>query len=67
MQSCVQFTLGIRANNHRLEKTPYETFTGHKPNLQHAHFFSTVRFAYIQEKKKRDNEAEQGIFVGYDK
>ena len=56
-----------RCYNHRLKKTPHETFTGHKPNLQHMHIFGTVCFAYIQEKKKLDDRAEKGIFVGYDK
>ena len=56
-----------RCYNHRLKKTPHETFTGHKPNLQHMHIFGTVGFAYIQEKKKLDDRAEKGIFVGYDK
>ena len=31
------------------------------------HIFGTVCFAYIQEKKKLDDRAEKGIFVGYDK
>ena len=56
-----------RCYNHRLKKTPHETFTGHKPNLQHMHIFGTVCFAYIQEKKKLYDRAEKGIFVGYDK
>ena len=56
-----------RCYNDRLKKTSHETFTGHKPNLQHMHIFGTVCFAYIQEKKKLDDRAEKGIFVGYDK
>ena len=31
------------------------------------HVFGTVCLAYIQEKKKLDDRAEKGIFVGYDK
>ena len=56
-----------RCYNHRLKKTPHETFTGHKPNLQHMYIFGTVCFALIQEKKKLDDRAEKGIFVGYEK
>ena len=67
MQSLCAVYIRNRCYNHRLKKTSHETFTGHKPNLQHRHIFSTVCFAYIQEKKKLDDRAEKGIFVGYDK
>ena len=55
-----------RCFNHRTGKTPYEIFTGKRPNLNNLHQFGTKCFAYIQIKKKLDPRAKQGIFVGYD-
>ena len=56
-----------RCFNTRLEKTPYEAFTGQKPNLGNMHVFGTACFAYVQDKKKLDARSEKGVFVGYDK
>ena len=56
-----------RCFNPRLGKTPYEAFTGRKPNVSNMHVFGTVCFAHVQSPKKLDARSEQGIFVGYDK
>ena len=56
-----------RCFNPRLGKTPYEAFTGRKPNVSNMHDFGTVCFAHVQTPKKLDARSEQGIFVGYDK
>ena len=53
--------------NHRLKRTPYGVFTGHKPKLENMHVFGTVCYAYLQKKKKLDARGEKGIFIGYDK
>ena len=41
-----------RCYNVRLNKTPYEAFTGVKPSVQNMNIFGTVCYAYVQEKKK---------------
>ena len=51
----------------RLGKTPYEAFTGSKPDLSNMHVFGSVCYAYVQNAKKLDPRSKQGIFVGYDK
>ena len=56
-----------RCFNVRLGKTPYEAFTGSKPNLSNMHVFGSVCYAYVQNAKKLDPRSKQGIFVGYDK
>ena len=56
-----------RCFNPRIDKTPYEAFTGHKPNVSGMHIFGTTCFAQIQNPKKLDARSERGIFVGYDR
>ena len=56
-----------RCYNHRTDKTPYESCTGQKPDLSKLHVFGTVCYGYVQQTKKLDARAKQGIFVGYDK
>ncbi len=56
-----------RCYNARLNKTPYEAFTGMKPSVQNMNIFGTVCYAYVTEKKKLDPRSEKGLFLGYDK
>jgi hypothetical protein len=56
-----------RCYNSRLGKTPFEIFTGQKPNISNMHVFGCVCYAYVQNKKKLDARSEKCIFVGYDK
>ena len=65
----VMFTVYIRNRcfNARLEKTPYEVFTGRRPNVSSMNIFGGICYAFIQDKKKLDARSEKGIFVGYDK
>ena len=56
-----------RCYNSRLNKTPYEAMSGHKPDLSNMHIFGTVCYAYVQNKTKLDARSEKGIFLGYDK
>jgi transposase InsO family protein len=56
-----------RCYNKRLGKTPYEAFTGRKPNVSNMHVFGTVCFSHVQNPKKLDARSEQAIFVGYDR
>ena len=55
-----------RCFSRRANCTPYELFTGKKPNLKGMHKFGTSCYAYKQDKKKLDPRAELGSFVGYD-
>ena len=55
-----------RCFSSRAKSTPYQLFTGKKPNLKGMHTFGTSCYAYKQEKKKLDSRAELGSFVGYD-
>ena len=56
-----------RCYNRRLGLTPFEAFTGKKPDMSRLHVFGSVCFAYAEEKSKLDTRSEKGIFVGYDK
>lgn len=50
-----------------ISKTPYEAYTGHRPNLKHLHIFGsplTVRHPG-RRPAKLDQHASQGIFLGY--
>ena len=54
-----------RCFNLRTGKTPFEVFTGKKPNLSNMHVFGSKCHAYIQIKKKLDPRSEKGTFIGY--
>ena len=56
-----------RCFNPRLGKTPFEAFTGEKPDLSGMHIFGSTCYADAQNPKKLDDRSEEGIFVGYDK
>ncbi|KAJ8025409.1 hypothetical protein HOLleu_32956 [Holothuria leucospilota] len=55
-----------RCYNNRLQKTPFEAFTGKKPNLANMRIFGSPCDAYVHETKKLDSKGKQGISVGYD-
>lgn len=48
-------------------KTPFEAWTGEKPDLQHMKTFGCKAFSHIpkSQRKKWDNKAKDMIFVGY--
>ncbi|KAL1263578.1 hypothetical protein QQF64_006317 [Cirrhinus molitorella] len=48
----------------RTKKTPYELFTGRKPDVSKMQKFGSICFAYKQEKGKFDSRCEQGVFIG---
>ena len=56
-----------RCYNRRLEMTPFEAFTGTKPNVKNMNIFGSTCYAYVQDKQKLDSRAKKGIFIGYDK
>ena len=49
-------------------KTPYEAWSGNKPNISHLRVFGCEAFSYIVfgRRKKLDQRAEKYIFVDYD-
>ena len=49
------------------QKSPYELFTGLRPNLSKINVFGTKCYSYIDNPKKLDGRDKEGIFVGYDK
>jgi dUTP pyrophosphatase len=56
-----------RLPHRAISKTPYEAYTGHRPNLKHLHIFGsplTVRHPG-RRPAKLDQHASQGIFLGY--
>ncbi|PIK61473.1 hypothetical protein BSL78_01598 [Apostichopus japonicus] len=55
-----------RCFNSRVQKTPYEAFTGIRPNVGNMHIFGSLCYAYTHDTKKLDPKATQGVFVGYD-
>ena len=50
----------------RINKTPFEMFTGKKPDISNMHTFGTTCYAYIQNPKKLEARSEEGVFIGYD-
>ena len=52
--------------NKNTRKTPHESFTSSKPNLDKMHIFGMTCFGNIQNKMKL-NPCEKGIIVSYDK
>ncbi|KAF2354576.1 Integrase catalytic core [Trinorchestia longiramus] len=55
-----------RSFNKRTGKTPFEMFTGKKPDISNMHIFGSKCFAKRQNSGKLDPRSEQGFFVGYD-
>lgn len=49
------------------DKSPYEIWTGHRPNAKHLKVFGCIAYAHINKKNrdKLDENARKGIFVGY--
>ena len=47
--------------------SPYEAWTDHKPNLKHLRVFGCKAWVHVPKatRKKLDNKAIQGIFMGY--
>ena len=56
-----------RCHNPRTECTPFEMFTGSKPNIAHMQKFGCTCYALVQNPKKLDDRSVKGVFVGYDK
>jgi hypothetical protein len=46
--------------------TPFEVYTGQRPNLSHLQVFGSAAFLHIQDKKELDPKSHQLVFVGCD-
>ena len=46
--------------------TPFEAYTGERPNLSHLRVYGSTAFIHIQNRKKLDPKSRQLLFVGYD-
>lgn len=48
-------------------KTPYEVWTGRKPNVSHLRIFGCLAYAHVPDvlRKKLDGKTEKNIFVSY--
>ncbi|CAL8994927.1 unnamed protein product, partial [Prunus brigantina] len=49
-------------------RTPYEVWSGRKPNIQHLRVFGCIAYSHVPDhiRKKLDEKAEKCIFIGYD-
>jgi len=49
-------------------KTPFEAWSGRKPNISHLRVFGCVAFSFVvsEKRKKLDQKVEKCIFVGYE-
>ena len=49
-------------------KTPFEAWSGRKPNISHIRVFGCEAFSFVvsEKRKKLDQKVEKCIFVGYD-
>jgi hypothetical protein len=55
------------SNHHDLTKTPYEKFTGIKPNITNLHVWGCdVHYYNHEQNNKLSSKSKPGIFVGYD-
>ena len=55
-----------RCFNSRTGKTPFEIITGIRPNINKLEIFGAKCFAYVQNKRKLDDRAKEGMFLGFD-
>ena len=57
-----------RCYQQRTGSTPYELFTGRRPNLRNMVVFGTKCFVYNgNQKRKLDDPSHEGVFIGYDR
>uniref|UniRef100_A0A5S6Q1M4 Integrase catalytic domain-containing protein n=1 Tax=Trichuris muris TaxID=70415 RepID=A0A5S6Q1M4_TRIMR len=65
---CTAAYLQNRLPNRSAEKTPFELWTGKRPDLSHIRTFGSKAYSFVPQQKRRkwDDRAMQGILVGYD-
>ncbi|KRY11615.1 Retrovirus-related Pol polyprotein from transposon TNT 1-94 [Trichinella patagoniensis] len=64
---CTAAYLQNRLPSRSISKTPFELWTGIKPNVEHIRIFRSKAYSYIPKQKRRkwDNKAREGVIVGY--
>ncbi|KRZ49861.1 Retrovirus-related Pol polyprotein from transposon TNT 1-94 [Trichinella nativa] len=64
---CTAAYLQNRLLSRSISKTPFELWTGIKPNVEHIQIFGSKAYSYIPKQKRRkwDNKAREGVIVGY--
>ncbi|KRZ94303.1 Retrovirus-related Pol polyprotein from transposon TNT 1-94 [Trichinella sp. T8] len=64
---CTAAYLQNRLPSRSISKTPFELWTGIKPNVEHIQIFGSKAYSYIPKQKRRkwDNKAREGVIVGY--
>ncbi|KRZ71003.1 Retrovirus-related Pol polyprotein from transposon TNT 1-94 [Trichinella papuae] len=64
---CTAAYLQNRLPSRSISKTPFELWTGIKPNVDHIRIFGSKAYSYIPKQKRRkwDNKAREGVIVGY--
>ncbi|PRQ23286.1 putative RNA-directed DNA polymerase [Rosa chinensis] len=65
--SCAVYILNRSPSRSIDGSTPYEVWSGHKPNIQHMRVFGCIAFAHVPDhiRKKLDDKADKCIFIGY--
>ncbi|XP_003381516.1 putative copia protein [Trichinella spiralis] len=64
---CTAAFLQNRLPSRSISKTPFELWTGNKPNVDHIRIFGYKTYCYIPKQKRRKwvNKAREGVIVGY--
>ncbi|KRX59296.1 Retrovirus-related Pol polyprotein from transposon TNT 1-94 [Trichinella sp. T9] len=64
---CTAAYLQNQLPSRSISKTPFELWTGIKPNVEHIRIFGSKAYSYIPKQKRRkwDNKAREGVIVGY--
>ncbi|KAL1234498.1 Retrovirus-related Pol polyprotein from transposon RE2 [Trichinella spiralis] len=64
---CTAAFLQNRLPSRSISKTPFELWTGNKPNVSHIRIFGSKAYCYIPKQKRRKwvNKAREGVIVGY--
>ena len=47
--------------------TPFEAFTGTKPNVKNMNIFGSTCYEYVQDEQRLDSRAKKGTFISCDK
>lgn len=65
--STTLYILNRTISNKNILVTPYEIWTGEKPNISHLKVFESIAYVHInkQFRKKLDTKSKKTIFVGY--
>ncbi|CAL9028169.1 unnamed protein product, partial [Prunus brigantina] len=65
--ACAVYILNRSPSRSVNGRTPYEVWSGRKPNIQHLRVFGCIAYSHVPDhiRKKLDEKAEKCIFIGY--